>query len=431
MGDPSQTARERLDSWKAIADYLRRDVATVRRWEKALGLPVRRVPGGRGTSVFAYASEIDAWLKNARPSESSPQEASAAWRGWSVAAGLLVVAGGVLWWVVGSRASESPVRVRLGPSAIVAVDAAGAERWRYLFPDGERLGGGLDGRPEAGEVLSGKDAGFLVGTASLVRIADETVRSGQLLWFSPRGALERTFSFDDQLRFGASDYGAPWGITDFRVNGEGDTRRVAVVAHHFQWWPSMLTVLDNTGRRHGTFANAGWMERVHWLSPARLLTVGFSEALDGGMIALLDANALDGQSPVPADSRFYCASCGAGRPLRYIVLPRSEVNRATSSPFNRAWLQFGPDRIIVRSIEVPAAGAGPAADALYEFTPSLDLVRASFSDRYWELHHELEAQGQLHHTREQCPDKDGPREIQVWEPRTGWRTQKISTKRPS
>jgi hypothetical protein len=186
----------------------------------------------------------------------------------------------------------------------------------------------------------------------------------------------------------------------------------------------MLTILDNHGRRHGTFANPGWMERVHWLSPARLLTAGFSEAFDGGMIALVDANALDGQAPVLADSRFYCTSCGAGRPLRYIVLPRSEVNRATSSPFNRAWLQFGAGRIIVRSIEVPAAGAGPAADALYEFTPSLDLIRASFSERYWELHRELEAQGQLHHTREQCPDKDGPRDVLEWKPETGWRTRK-------
>ena len=57
----SPTSEARLDSWKAIAQYLKRDVATARRWEK-LGLPVRRVPGGRGTSVFAYPSEIDQWL---------------------------------------------------------------------------------------------------------------------------------------------------------------------------------------------------------------------------------------------------------------------------------------------------------------------------------------------------------------------------------
>src|SRR4051812_17021635 len=52
----------RLDSWKAIAEYLGRDAATARRWEKSLGLPVHRVAGGAGRSVFAYTGDIDHWL---------------------------------------------------------------------------------------------------------------------------------------------------------------------------------------------------------------------------------------------------------------------------------------------------------------------------------------------------------------------------------
>jgi len=53
----------RLDSWKEIADYLGRDVRTAVRWEKEKGLPVRRLPGGKRQSVFAFAEEIDDWLK--------------------------------------------------------------------------------------------------------------------------------------------------------------------------------------------------------------------------------------------------------------------------------------------------------------------------------------------------------------------------------
>lgn len=52
----------RLDSWKAIAAYLGRDVSTVIRWEKEKGLPVHRIPGGRRQAVFAMTAEIDAWL---------------------------------------------------------------------------------------------------------------------------------------------------------------------------------------------------------------------------------------------------------------------------------------------------------------------------------------------------------------------------------
>jgi eukaryotic-like serine/threonine-protein kinase len=56
----------RLDSWKGIATYLKRDVTTVRRWEKREGLPVHRHPHAQRDSVYAYAAEIDDWWENRR-----------------------------------------------------------------------------------------------------------------------------------------------------------------------------------------------------------------------------------------------------------------------------------------------------------------------------------------------------------------------------
>ncbi|WP_265571361.1 tetratricopeptide repeat protein [Sphingomicrobium nitratireducens] len=52
----------RLDGWKAIARHLNRDRATVMRWEASRGLPIHRMPGGGRASVFAFESELDAWL---------------------------------------------------------------------------------------------------------------------------------------------------------------------------------------------------------------------------------------------------------------------------------------------------------------------------------------------------------------------------------
>ncbi len=51
----------RLDSWKEIAAYLKRDIRTVQRWEKLEGLPVHRHQHLKRGSPFAYASELDAW----------------------------------------------------------------------------------------------------------------------------------------------------------------------------------------------------------------------------------------------------------------------------------------------------------------------------------------------------------------------------------
>jgi len=56
---------DRLDYWQEIANYLGREVRTVQRWEREKSLPVRRLSGDREDNqprVFAYKSEIDAWV---------------------------------------------------------------------------------------------------------------------------------------------------------------------------------------------------------------------------------------------------------------------------------------------------------------------------------------------------------------------------------
>lgn len=52
----------RLDSWKEIAAYLDRDPRTVQMWEKSEGLPVHRINHQARATVYAFTSEIDAWL---------------------------------------------------------------------------------------------------------------------------------------------------------------------------------------------------------------------------------------------------------------------------------------------------------------------------------------------------------------------------------
>lgn len=66
-------AERRLRSWKEIAHFFGKDERTVKRWETLRGLPVHRVPGGSRTSVYAYAHELEEWLKS--PSEQAQLEA--------------------------------------------------------------------------------------------------------------------------------------------------------------------------------------------------------------------------------------------------------------------------------------------------------------------------------------------------------------------
>src|SRR6202035_1232634 len=52
-----------LSSWKDIARYLGKGVRTVQRWERHLGLPVRRPIGAaQKSAVVLYRGDVDAWL---------------------------------------------------------------------------------------------------------------------------------------------------------------------------------------------------------------------------------------------------------------------------------------------------------------------------------------------------------------------------------
>lgn len=199
-----------------------------------------------------------------------------------------------------------------------------------------------------------------------------------------------------------------------------------MTAHHYLWDPGLVTILDDHWQRRGTFVHAGWIEQVRWLGPERLLIGGFSNARDGGMITLLDAAALDGQGPEPAGSPHFCESCGTSGPLRMFVFPRTELDRVTGSRFNRVILTTWDGRLAAQSIEVSSDDGD--ATAVYEFTAALDLMTARFNERYWEMHRALEAEGRITHSRDKCPDRDGPHQAQVWEP-TGWRNVQIRTPR--
>ena len=415
---------DRLDSWKAIADYLNRDVATVRRWERLHRLPVRRI-AGRGRSVFAYVSEIDEWLRAMPPvdittakqaSVEAPDAVSRPTRRWLWAAAAVLVVSGVFWSIPLWTSESLPFRADITSTGIVAVDKSGREQWIYGFPQDDVS------VPKATHsevlVLAGADPGVLAATSYYQRAIDGSFRSGQLLWLTPTGALSRTFSFDDRLVFGDETYGAPWMLSDFSVNEGGGKRRIAVAGLHKHWWPSVVTVLDEQWRRTGTFFNAGWVTEVNWLSSDRLLISGFSNDHDGGMVGIVDAGAPEGQSPASGNPKYLCSTCANGSPLRYVVMPRSEVNLASGSTLNGAIVQMQDGRILVRTIEI--ARIAEAVEAFYEFSPSLELLGASYGDRYWEAHRTLEADGKIDHPRERCPYRDGPQGMTVWERTTGW-----------
>lgn len=130
----------RIESWKAIARYLDRDVRSVQRWERERGLPVHRMPGEKG-AVFAYEGELERWRHSRgedgdstdRAAEApdagrdgEPAAAAAASpRSWVLLGGIVLAGLGaiiaLLLWVSRERAPQTPPHLASRPRALAVL----------------------------------------------------------------------------------------------------------------------------------------------------------------------------------------------------------------------------------------------------------------------------------------------------------------------
>jgi Tol biopolymer transport system component len=101
-------AGARLDSWKEIGAYLKREVRTVQRWEAQEGLPVHRHPHRQRSSVYAYRAELDAWWAK-RGAALGTGSAGRSRKVW-VAAAALSMAGVAGWLTLSSHEPQAPLR---------------------------------------------------------------------------------------------------------------------------------------------------------------------------------------------------------------------------------------------------------------------------------------------------------------------------------
>ncbi len=128
----------RLDSWKEIASYLKREIRTAQRWEKTEGLPVHRLQHAKRGSVYAYRHELDAWWEKRKTSlidpapkstESAPRATTSRLRIAAATAGIIVAAALMFFF----RTSRSTFH------AISIVDLPGDLDMPALSPDGQEV----------------------------------------------------------------------------------------------------------------------------------------------------------------------------------------------------------------------------------------------------------------------------------------------------
>lgn len=425
---------DRLDSWKDIAQYLGRDVRTVRRWERHRALPVHRVPRGRLGRVFAYRRELEQWLagtgsvENEKADVATPTgEIAPGARGWfdsrpRIFAGGLVAALVVTAAAVGSALWREtvPQQVAVSGNHLVALDEAGVVQWAHAFDPSK-----LIRVPAVRTHIADLDGDNRSDVLASIELTQQIPRSdgGELLRFSADGRVLWTTTVQDRVGFREGEYGPPWTageVTVYRVDGEP---RIAWSLHHFTWWPSLLVTFDGAGRRLGTFVNSGWMRGATASIDDRSLYVsGVSNSRSAYFVAALDAAHVTGRSPEPDGSSTECVNCPAGNPLRYVVLPRSDVSQHQRFPGDSPSVQtFADGTVQVHTFE---SGGPSGAAIIYYFTSDLRLRYARFADSYWEWHRQLESEGKLRHSTETCPHRDGL-ELHEWTSAAGWHSSKV------
>ncbi|MCL5289099.1 MAG: hypothetical protein M1453_14030 [Acidobacteria bacterium] len=433
----SSNERARLDSWKEIAEYLGRDVHTCLRWEKEKGLPVHTIPGGKRRTVYAYKHEIDEWLAKSLVSDEIAEKPAPAlgwqvplknfWQRMPVVARAVLVflilgfAGLGAYLVAESRSPALTTMLQEG-NRLVAISPNSSVAWTYEFPS------------EKVKILNSivlPSAGVKDEAGVLVTVSLGEGKGDALYFFSPRGQPLWQFQSVDRFIFGSSDYPLSWGFNLLGVIRLGNHSKVLLATRHYSWWPAQLLLLDLQGNIESRFFNAGWISQGYLMDGADgpvLVVSGVSNSFDGAFLALLNPGEISGTSPEAAGSPYSCKNCPAGRPRKYFVFPRSELNLVTGSPLYEAGGHPQGDIIPVIKWELPSDLGQAPPEAVYEFSRDFHLIRSRYGERYWEWHHKLEKEGKIKHSRDQCPERNGPPRIHQWDAQNGW--QEIHPNQP-
>lgn len=435
----------RLISWKEIAHYLQCEERTAQRWEHERGLPVQRVPGDKRGTVYAFVSEIDAWLRqqasevqNADGQVSgialSPQvrfgEASDPvtpdvisnraikfGRRAAVLIGVGLVTTAVFWLGIMSQRQFAhevkdpvPAKYTYAEKDLIIQNRSGETLWTYRFESSLRI---EDEGIETWRRIQFEDVDSDGGIEVIAAIGHrDDFKIGadypyDLYCFGSDGKVRWKYRFAEPLTFGEKTYNPPFVVRSILV--AGDKRKHVWVAYvQNTWWPTVLVKLDSQGQEVDRFVNAGYVYSLTYVRNSQgsfILAGGVNNEYDAGMLAVIDAENPRGASPQTSGSRFECKGCPSGHPARYFVFGRSELNRATASPYNAVYqIRLLSDRLDAITAET-RANPNQRSESHYEFDMNFRLIGARRGDAYWNVHRANESRSGVRHPADKCPEQ--------------------------
>lgn len=370
-----------LQSWKAIASYLRVSVRTAQHWERERGLPVRRHPGEK-SRVSADPAELDEW-RDRHETASRPFAALLFWRAYSMGASLalLLLCGHEVFQYIRQRPGP-PVRFHIESGSLISRDAAGRVVWTRAVPDsapvtaygGERnyprrrlWSGDLNGDGETEIVYVGRiDRGSAWEIFCLGRGGEERWREHVLPPRKPEGE-DREIVLTDLTAAPRQDHSAAVFVS------------LCQLPNH----SGRVLAFDHDGKRTAEFPLPGHAEMLNLSggtpgNPEMLLVGGFDTTEQEALLTTVDALRM---SP---GARCY--------------FPRSCINRLLSITNRVQRIECAAS---VCEIGVEEWFDDRPIEIVYRLNGRLESLSAWFSDSFRAMHKRLELDGRLSHTIEQ------------------------------
>jgi hypothetical protein len=439
-----QRGPTRLDSWKSIASYLKRDVRTVIRWEQSRGLPVRRLPGEARSTVYAYTSEIDAWLggQQEQPGAVDGEQARASvprlgvWtslRGGPLFAAIGAAAAVLLVAALGYRYRQAhaaqPATATFTADSVQAWDDHHNLLWEYHFSepftratvdgispvDGRRLDPDDLNRASIQD-LFGDGRKEVLAITHYPRSESQADDPRQVLsCFSPTGRLLWSYEPQDVLTFGPRTYRAPWELVDLIVSDEPGRKTIWLSVEAYTWGKSFIARLDADGHATMQYVQSGQIgtfQRLHGPLGPMLWIGGFNDEYDTASLAVMRDTQAFAVSPQSPGSRYACIGCATGDALVYFVFPRYEMSRILHNPNNRVYAITSD----ATGVEVKQMELSIEDQLLYDFSNDNDPrpLRVNYSASFWPNHLELEREGKVNHALADCPDRLHPPPVRIY-----------------
>jgi hypothetical protein len=228
-----------------------------------------------------------------------------------------------------------------------------------------------------------------------------------LYCFTSRGNLRFRHVVGRRVMFGAMPSPGPWMPTAMVLTDEGGGRQAVWVASMDRdQFPSVVEKIDGHDRLLGEFWHPGV---VTVLQPARqagrdaVLDGASSNEFNGAAVAVLDRAHPTGAAPAIA-AKFRCTGCPAGRPLAYVVVPGTEVERLQDSTMGVRSISRGGDDVLTvvlshyLSFERLGRGAGwLRGQTNLLLRPDLSPISAENQPDFRVLHREAERRGVFDH----------------------------------